>query len=92
MSFKQGARENRRAYRAIHENPAVFDVDGAFKRMLSDVFSPILSRYGVDEAKHGYIMGFYRSGLTAVVMKWVENDCAEPPEKIAEIIKTVVAK
>lgn len=70
----------------------MFDVDGAFKRMLSEVFSPILSRYGVDEARHGYIMGFYRGGLTAVVMKWVEGGCAEPPEEIAEIIKTVIAK
>lgn len=92
LPYLNFVRENRKAYRAIHENPAVFDVDGAFRRMLSEVFSPILSRYGVDEARHGYIMGFYRGGLTAVVMKWVEGGCAEPPEEIAEIIKTVITK
>lgn len=92
LPYLNFVRENRRAYRAIHGNPAVFDVESTFKRMFSEVFSPILSRYGVDEARHGYIMGFYRGGLTAIVMKWVEGDCAEPLEEIAEIIKTVIAK
>lgn len=83
-------RENRRAYRAIHDNSSVFDVEKMFQRMFSETFSPILTRYGVDEAKHEYIMSFYRQGLTAVVMKWVAGDCADPPEYIADIIKTVV--
>lgn len=35
-----------------------------------------------------YHMEFFKHGLTAVVKKWLENDCAETPEEIAEIIKS----
>lgn len=84
--------ENRRAYRAMHSNAGVFGVEQTFGRMFSEIFSPILSRFGVDDARHEYMMSFYRQGLTAVVMRWVDRDCAEPPEEIAEIIKIVVTR
>lgn len=35
-----------------------------------------------------YHIEFFRHGLNAVVKKWLENDCAESPEEIAEIIQS----
>lgn len=35
-----------------------------------------------------YHIEFFRHGLNAVVKKWLENDCAETPEEIAEIIQS----
>ena len=35
-----------------------------------------------------YHMEFFRHGLNAVVKKWLESDCAETPEEIAEIIQS----
>lgn len=79
--------ENRRFYRAVHLQVNVFEVERTYRCFFETVFSPILSRYGVAEEKHGYIMEFYRHGMVAILMKWVEGDCGESPETIAEIIK-----
>lgn len=35
-----------------------------------------------------YHMEFFRSGLNAVIKKWLENDCKESPEEIFYIIHT----
>lgn len=35
-----------------------------------------------------YHIEFFRYGLNAVVKKWLENDCIETPEEIAEIIQS----
>lgn len=80
-------KENRHIYRAIHTRMDVFNVERAYRQLFDTLFSPILSRYGVDRGKHEYIMEFYRYGLTAVLTKWVEADCRESPADIAEIIK-----
>ena len=83
-------RENRRIYQAIHMRMDVFDAEHAYQQLFETLFSPILSRYGVGREKHGYIMEFYRYGLAAVLMKWVEADCRESPAEIAEVIKLSV--
>lgn len=82
-------RENKYIYEAIHENFIAFEAEKAFNNFFSNIFSPILSMYGVSEEKHDYIMTFYRQGMVSVIMKWVDNDCAESPEFIMEIIKII---
>lgn len=80
--------ENKHIYKAIHENSTAFGVEKTFVKFFGNVFSPILSIYGVPEKKHEYIMTFYRHGLVSLIMKWVYNDCAESPEFIMEIINS----
>lgn len=80
-------KENKYVYKAVHTNASAFGVEKAFGGFFEDVFSPILSRYGVPKEKHGYIMEFYRNGLTAVLMRWVSSDCKESAEYIMDIIK-----
>lgn len=84
--------ENKRVYKAIHTQMESFGAERTYKEFFQTVFSPILSRFGVEERKHGYIMTFYRHGLTAVLMKWVEDDCRERPEDIAAVIKLCVGE
>ena len=83
-------RENRHVYRAIHFQMEAFGGEEAYRRFFRTVFSPILSRFGVDRGRHEYIMEFYRYGLTAVLMKWVNGDCRESVEEIAGVIKLCV--
>lgn len=35
-----------------------------------------------------YHIEFFKQGLNAVVKRWLERDCAESPEEIAEILKS----
>ena len=41
-----------------------------------------------DDKHIEYHIEFFKSGLNAVLKKWLENDCAEMPEEIAEIIQS----
>lgn len=84
--------ENKHVYKAIHTQMESFGAERTYQEFFQRVFSPILSRFGVEERKHGYIMTFYRHGLTAVLMKWVEDDCRERPEDIAAVIKLCVGE
>ncbi len=83
-------KENRRVYKAIHAQIDVFGAEHTYREYFQNVFSPILSQHGVAAEKHGYIMEFYRHGLVAVMLKWVDADCRESAEEIAEIIKLCV--
>lgn len=85
-------RENKNVYKAIHTQMERFGAERVYKEFFEKVFPPILSRYGVAEDWHEYIMAFYRHGLVAVLMKWVDSDCRESPAQIAEIIKLCVGE
>lgn len=88
IPYLECIRENKHIYKAIHSNSNAFGVEKEFVDFFGKVFSPILSVYGVPKEKHEYIMTFYRYGLVSVIMKWVDNDCAESPEFIMEVINT----
>lgn len=92
LPYLEFVQENNHIYRAIHTQMGAFDAERAYRQFFLSVFSPILTRYGVAEEQHEYIMAFYRHGLVAILMKWVEGDCAESAEQIAEIIKLCVGE
>ena len=83
-------KENRRVYKAIHAQADVFEAERTYRDYFQAVFSPVLSQYGVVEDKHEYMMDFYRHGLVAILLKWVESDCRESAAEISEIIKLCV--
>ncbi len=82
-------RENKCIYKVVHEKAFIFGTEKAFMNFFKNIFSPILSMYGVSEDKHEYLMAFYRNGLTSIIMKWVDNDCYERPEYIMGIINMI---
>lgn len=90
VPYLEFVRENRHVYRAIHVQMETFGGDRAYRQYFQTVFSPILSRFGVGRGRHEYIMEFYRCGLTAVLMRWVDGDCRESVEEIAGVIKLCV--
>lgn len=90
LPYLEFVRKNRHIYKAVHTQMEAFGGEGVYRRMFQQIFSPVLSRYGVEKEKHAYIMEFYRYGLTAVLMKWVDSDCRESTEYIAGIIKRCV--
>lgn len=83
-------KENKHIYKALHQQIDAFGVERSYDQFFQNIFSPILSRYGVDRKKHSYIMEFYRHGLVAILMKWVDSGCKESTTEIADIIKLCV--
>lgn len=83
-------KDNRRIFSVIHKRTSLFNVDKTYNFFFSKVFSPILKKFGVDEDKHEYIMTYYRHGLIAIILKWIDGDCNDSVEKIVEILKECI--
>lgn len=92
LPYLNFVRENRRVYKAIHHQTGPFGAEQAYQQFFRQIFSPVLTRFGVAQEQHGYIMSFYRHGLAAVLMQWVEGDCQESPAQIAQIIQLCVGQ
>ena len=80
-------KRNRRVYAVLHAHAELFGVEKTYELFFRSVFSPILSRYGISEEKHAYMMAFYRHGLAAILMRWVRTGCETPAEEIAALIR-----
>ena len=90
MPFLRYFRENKRLFKTMMTNYISFDLNGIYDRLFQNVFDPILSRFNFPEKERHYVMRFYLSGIFAIIMQWVEEDCQKSDEDIAEIITTCV--
>ncbi len=83
-------KENKKVYKLIHTNPFLFRKQQAFDKLYNELFSVILDKYGVKEDEKEYIFAFFSFGLVAVIQKWIENDCKDDINKMAELMKKVI--
>lgn len=65
-----------------------------FKLQLDNIDIELLP-YDIDYAKKyyddkyiGYHMDFFKAGLTAIIKKWLDNNCDISPEELFEIVKS----
>lgn len=70
---------NRSTFYLHYEN--VYDLLEETTQYITDTF---LSYF--PEGDREYILKFYLTGITAVVMEWLKNDCAEEADNIIRII------
>lgn len=48
---------------------------------------PFVQEFGLsDESEMQYHFTFFKAGFLAVLSRWLQNGCPEPPEKLAQII------
>ena len=79
-------KENQRLFRTSLRHLGTMSFDGVYKKMLRYIFNPVLDRFDFYEKDRSYVMKFYLTGITAVVIEWLERDCAEETEDIIRII------
>lgn len=79
-------KENQRVFRTSIKQFGTMDFNGVYNKMFKYVFNPILARFDFPANDRVYILKFYLTGITAVVMEWLENDCAEDVDSIIRII------
>ena len=79
-------KENRRAYKVIHQNPDLFGARSVNNKMYEQVFSPALNNFGVKAEEKPYVLAFYTYGSLAVISEWLKNDCKEDVDFIADLI------
>ena len=85
--YLQFIRDNKRLYATVIKNVGLFKWENTYEYLFKKIFSPILDRFGQEEKIKPYIVSFYISGLMAIVMEWLKNDCAETVEEIISVIE-----
>ncbi|MBR4270380.1 MAG: TetR/AcrR family transcriptional regulator [Clostridia bacterium] len=79
-------KENKRAFKTIHQHPNIFEVQKVFDNMCKSFFNPILEKFNTPREKASYIFEFFTKGTLAVIMKWVERDCKDSVDFITNTI------
>ena len=78
-------RENRRLFQVALSRPASLRTESTFQRLFTDIFSPVLDRFHLAQRDRPYLILFYIGGLMAIVKEWIEQDCADPMERIIDL-------
>lgn len=85
-------KENKNIYKVLKNHPKLFNANKTYEQMFRKLFVPIMNRFGLDEKWHKYLMDFYISGLTSIVLDWVYDDCKIPVQEVSDFIKGLIVK
>ena len=79
-------KENRRAYKVIHQKDNLFNSQKTFESFYQSIFSPALTHFGVNEKEKKYVFAFYTQGTVAIIGKWLEDNCQDDIDLIIDLI------
>ena len=85
-------KENKNIYKVLKTYPQLFNANKTYDQMFRKLFVPIMNRFGLDEKWHKYLMDFYISGLTSIILDWVYDDCKIPVQEVSDFIKGLIVK
>ena len=83
-------RENQKLFKVAIRQFDSMNFGEVYGNMFTHIFNPILGRFHVPEKERAYVMKFYLTGIFAIVMEWLEKDCADDLEFIVKIITDCV--
>ncbi|MBR2985435.1 MAG: TetR/AcrR family transcriptional regulator [Clostridia bacterium] len=84
-------KQHKKIYKLIHNKPHIFNSQGAFQKLYSELFQVILEKYGVaDKKDREYIFAFFSFGAVAIIQKWVSHDCQEDIGYVCNMIKRCI--
>ena len=83
-------KDNQRLFKVSIKQFNSLNMDEVYGRMYKHIFNPILDCFHVPDNKRAYVMKFYLTGIFAVVMEWLDNNCADDMETVAGVITDCV--
>jgi AcrR family transcriptional regulator len=83
-------KDNQKLFKVTLKHFHSMNMDEVYSRLFERVFSPILARFFVPEAMRTYVMKFYLTGILAIVMEWINNNCTDGIDVIIRIITDCV--
>ena len=90
MPYLQFIRENKKVYRASFRNPNGMQANTRFRSLKKYILEPILKKFEVPEMRWRYYIAYYIEGVAAIIKEWLNNDCQDSVETIANIIEECV--
>ena len=79
-------KENQSIFKTSLRHLGSMNFDKVYNKMFEFIFNPVLDRFNFPENEREYVLKFYLTGITAIVMEWLKNDCKEEIEDISRII------
>ena len=86
LPYLEFLRENKVVFKIAHSQPNVLKEQYVVNHLHKQIFEPILDRFSVPKGEQKYMMSFYLSGMSAVLMEWVKNDCREEIPTVMNIL------
>lgn len=83
-------KENQRIFKVSIKHFHTMNMSDVYGKMFSYIFRPILARFHVSETESPYVIKFYLTGVFAIVMEWVNKNCAEDIDTIIRLITDCV--
>ena len=79
-------KENKAIYKIAYSQPNILKEQVVINHLYKNIFGPILDRFFVPKNEQRYMITFYLSGMGAVLIDWIKNDCKEDISTIINIL------
>ena len=86
LPYLEFLKENKAIYKIAYSQPNVLKEQQVVNHLYKNIFEPILNRFLVPINEQKYMMNFYLSGISSVMMEWINNDCKEDAQTIVKIL------
>ncbi len=83
-------KDNQRLFKTAVRELGSMGFDKVYEKLFAYIFDPILERFDFPENTRAYVMKFYLSGITAIVMEWLADGCADSIDTIIGVITECV--
>ena len=83
-------KDNQRLFKVSIKQFHSMHMDEVYGKMFEHIFSPILARFCVPETERGYVIKFYLTGVFAVIMEWLNKNCADDMKTVIKVINDCV--
>ncbi len=85
-------KENKKAFMVAIRHQELFKVDYTFGKLYEAFFEPIMSLFNIPGNEKKYVINYYISGIHAIIIEWIKNDCKDDISFIASLIAKYVCK
>ena len=79
-------KDNKAVFKIAYSQPNVLKEQYIINHLHKNIFEPILDRFLVPKVEQKYMISFYLSGMSAVMIDWIKNDCKEEIQTIINIL------
>ena len=83
-------KDNQRLFKVSINQFNSLNMHEVYGRMFEHIFNPILECFHIPEKERSYVMKFYLTGVFAIVMEWLDQNCSDDMATIIKVITDCV--
>lgn len=90
VPYLEFVKENRRIFSVAISQPNAIGANDLFEQFYSELFYPIMKRFGLEDYEINYKIDFYLQGMFAVISRWIKGGCTEDVVIMADLLNRCV--